>query len=183
MGSIAKPNIAVKLPTMRLDALSQTCTSVQIPPFPPGAQVRLHRCEQCARLDRILPPQRKIPLQGQPIQHPRRQETRPQQLWLPTALPDNQIPLSDRRDAFITGPTSSVAVICFPVDTANADHSHCEAEAAISVLDPSHKPELLLCPGRSDIPPLKELNIGKIACKVVLDGLEGLPLTVPLETT
>ncbi|KAB5518076.1 hypothetical protein GE09DRAFT_1260006 [Coniochaeta sp. 2T2.1] len=114
---------------------------------------------------------------------PTRKLVRTTSASLQRSLATKYLSLIAQRDAFIAGPASSAAVICFPVDSSDPGHSRREAEATISVLDPTQKPELVFCPGPGDIPPLSELNVDRIACKVVLDGLEGLPLTVPLETT
>lgn len=102
---------------------------------------------------------------------------------LQRSLATKYLSLITQRDAFIAGPASKTAVICFPVDAADPERSRREAEMTISALDETQRPELVFCRGPSEIPDLGKLGVGRVAVKVVLDGLEGLPLTVPLEKT
>jgi hypothetical protein len=102
---------------------------------------------------------------------------------LQRSLASKYLSLIPQRDAFIAGSKESSAVICFPADANDLEHSRREAEATLSVLHPAQKPELVFCPGPKDIPPLEKIGVHKVAYKIALDGLEGLPLTVPLDTT
>ncbi|KAK4040381.1 hypothetical protein C8A01DRAFT_15727 [Parachaetomium inaequale] len=85
-----------------------------------------------------------------------------------------------QRDAFISGNTP---VILFNLGRTpkEAEHDRRDAEATISVLDPSQRPELIFCPGPSNIP-MEEHGLDKLQYKVILDGLEKYPLTHDLET-
>lgn len=97
-------------------------------------------------------------------------------------LASKYLSLLPQRDGFIAGSAERSVVICFPVD--GTDHSRQEAEATLSVLDQRQRPELVFVPGPGDVKGLLEKRgIDKIMCKVVLDQLEGLPLTVPTDTT
>lgn len=88
--------------------------------------------------------------------------------------------LIPQREAFISGDTT---VVLFNVDQSSEqiEHDKREAEKTTSVLQASQRPLLLFCPGPEHIP-LQENNIDMVACKVVLDGLEGYPMTCDLET-
>ncbi|KAK3937585.1 putative solid-state culture-specific atp-grasp domain protein [Diplogelasinospora grovesii] len=105
---------------------------------------------------------------------PRRELTKDNvelQKWLATKY----LSLIPQREAFIAG---SAPVILFNVDQTPAQvaHDRREAEATVSVLDPSQRPELIFCPGPSQIP-MREHGIDRIAYKIALDGLENYPLT------
>ncbi|KAK4157362.1 hypothetical protein C8A00DRAFT_40207 [Chaetomidium leptoderma] len=85
-----------------------------------------------------------------------------------------------QRDAFISGNTP-VVLFNLGQTPEQIEHDRREAEATISVLDPSQRPELIFCPGPSKIP-MKEHKIDKLEYKVTVDGLEDYPLTHDLET-
>jgi hypothetical protein len=185
MGSVSKPDTAVELPTIRLDT---TLAELYKRPDPSASSQRIGfvftGVNSALDLTDSFPRNEKFLYQDSPFNTlPTKKLVRSTSASLQRSLATKYLSLTAQRDAFIAGPASSAAVICFPVDAADPDHSRREAEATMSVLDPSQKPELVFCPGPTDIPPLKELKVDRIACKVVLDGLEGLPLTVPLETT
>ena len=88
--------------------------------------------------------------------------------------------LIPQRDAFIAGPTP---VVLFNLDQTpeQVEHDRREAEATLAVLDPGQAPELVFCPGPESIP-VAAAKIDMIAYKLALDGLEGYPLTVDLDT-
>ncbi|KAK4238433.1 hypothetical protein C8A03DRAFT_15106 [Achaetomium macrosporum] len=85
-----------------------------------------------------------------------------------------------QRDAFVSG---NAPVILFNLGQTpeQREHDRRQAEATISVLDPSQRPELIFCPGPAKIP-IKEHGIDRLQYKVVLDGLQGYPLTHDVET-
>ncbi|KAH8902984.1 hypothetical protein BR93DRAFT_886197 [Coniochaeta sp. PMI_546] len=185
MGSISKPDTAVKLPTIKLDTTladlykhaSSKASTQRIGFVFTGVNSALDLTDSFPRNEKFL-------YQDSPFNTlPTEKLIRRSSPSLQRSLAAKYLSLIAQRDAFIAGPASSAAVICFPADASDPEHSRREAEATISVLDPSQKPELVFCPGPANIPPLNELNVDRIACKVVLDGLLGLPLTVPLETT
>ncbi|OIW34161.1 hypothetical protein CONLIGDRAFT_641215 [Coniochaeta ligniaria NRRL 30616] len=185
MGSIATPETAVKLPTIKLDT---TLADLYKNTNPNASAQRIGfvftGVNSALDLTDSFPCNEKFLYQDSPFNTlPTKKLVRTASASLQRSLATKYLSLIAQRDAFIAGPASSAAVICFPVDASDPEHSRREAEATISVLDPSQKPDLVFCPGPADIPPLKELKVDRIACKVVLDGLEGLPLTVPLETT
>ncbi|KAJ9136950.1 Solid-state culture specific [Coniochaeta hoffmannii] len=185
MGSYPKPDTAVKLPTITLDT---TLADLYARATPKAASSRIGfvftGVNSALDLTDSFPRNDKFLYQDSPFNTlPTKKLVRTTSASLQHSLATKYLSLIAQRDAFIAGPASSAAVICFPVDAADPEHSRREAEATISVLDPSQRPELVFCPGPAYIPPLSELNVDRIACKVVLDGLEGLPLTVPLETT
>ncbi|KAL2192495.1 hypothetical protein P885DRAFT_47605 [Corynascus similis CBS 632.67] len=84
-----------------------------------------------------------------------------------------------QRDAFVSG---RAPVIFFHMGRtpSEMEHDRREAEATLSVLDPSQQPELIFCPGPSDIP-LAKHGIEKLLYKLAVDKFETLPLTHPLE--
>ncbi|GJC89615.1 hypothetical protein ColLi_12453 [Colletotrichum liriopes] len=88
--------------------------------------------------------------------------------------------LIPQRDAFISGDT---AVVLFNIDETEKQklHDKREAERTISVLTKKQRPDLIFCPGPSEIP-VREAGIDLIAYKLVLDGLEDYNLIVPPET-
>ncbi|EGZ78083.1 hypothetical protein NEUTE2DRAFT_101684 [Neurospora tetrasperma FGSC 2509] len=93
--------------------------------------------------------------------------------------------LIPQRDAFITGGPHTPTII-FNVSPGSASqeaHDRHEAEATIAVLSPEQRPKLVFCSGPAEIP-VKELGIGRLAVKVMLDDLErkGYPLVVNQET-
>jgi hypothetical protein len=97
-------------------------------------------------------------------------------------LAHKYLSLIPQRDAFIAGSAERSVVICFPVD--GTEHSLREAEATLGVLDERQRPELVFVPGPGDVKGLLgKMGIDRLMCKVVLDQLEALPLTVPLDTT
>ncbi|KAK4246045.1 hypothetical protein C7999DRAFT_42507 [Corynascus novoguineensis] len=84
-----------------------------------------------------------------------------------------------QRDAFVSG-RAPVVFFHMGRTPGEMEHDRREAEATLSVLDPSQRPELIFCPGPSDIP-LAEHGIDKLLYKLAVDELETLPLTHPLE--
>jgi hypothetical protein len=96
------------------------------------------------------------------------------------SLAKKHLSLIPQRDAFISG---STPVIFFNLAQTpeQLEHDRREAEATMSVLDPSQRPELIFCPGPSKIP-MKEHGIDKLEYKIILDGLQDYPLTHDLET-
>ncbi|KAK1658676.1 solid-state culture-specific ATP-grasp domain-containing protein [Colletotrichum godetiae] len=89
--------------------------------------------------------------------------------------------LIPQRDAFISGDT---AVILFRINDSKKQklHDSREAERTLFVLSKTQQPDLIFCPGPSEIP-IKEAGIDLIAYKIVLDGLESYNnLIVPPET-
>jgi hypothetical protein len=185
MGSIAKADTAVKLPTIKLDTtLADLYGRTDAKTSSPRVGFVFTGVNSALDLTDSFPRNEKFLYQDSPFNTlPAKKLVRTTSASLQRSLASKYLSLVAQRDAFIAGPASSAAVICFPVDAADPEHSRREAEATLSVLDPSQKPELVFCRGPAEMPPLEELNINRIACKVVLDGLEGLPLTVPLETT
>ncbi|OHE98279.1 solid-state culture specific ATP-grasp domain-containing protein [Colletotrichum orchidophilum] len=88
--------------------------------------------------------------------------------------------LIPQRDAFISGDTP---VILFHLSNSTRQKSHdrSEAQKTLSVLATPQRPDLIFCPGPSEIP-VKQAGIDRIACKFVPDGLETYKnLVVPPE--
>ncbi|KAK4102365.1 hypothetical protein N658DRAFT_554375 [Parathielavia hyrcaniae] len=96
------------------------------------------------------------------------------------SLAKKHLSLIPQRDAFISG-TAPVIFFNLGRSPEQVEHDRREAEATISVLDPSQRPELVFCPGPSKIP-MQEHSINKLEYKVIFDGLEAYPLTHDLET-
>jgi hypothetical protein len=183
---VAKPETAIKLPTVTLDTtLAELYKRASPAAFSHRIGFVFTGVNSALDLTDSFPRNEKFLYQDSPFNTlpTRKLVGTTTSASLQRSLATKYLSLIAQRDAFIAGPASSAAVFCFPADAADPDHSRREAEATISVLDPAQKPELVFCPGPADIPPLNKLNIDRVACKVVLDGLEGLPLTVPLETT
>lgn len=185
MGSVAKPDTAVHLPTITLDT---TLADLYKRANPKASTQRIGfvftGVNSALDLTDSFPRNEKYLYQDSPFNTlPTKRLVRRASASLQRSLAAKYLSLIAQRDAFISGPASSAVVICFPVDASDPEHSRREAEATISVLDLFQRPELVFCPGPADIPPMDQLKVHKVACKVVLDGLEGLPLTVPLEVT
>ncbi|KAK4124806.1 hypothetical protein N657DRAFT_643563 [Parathielavia appendiculata] len=183
MGSVgtAGAPAEVKLPTIKLDT---TLTELYRQASPKNANIRLGwvSCGITSGVDFtpdfprnvkfvyedqtfVSTPSRKLSHGNGRLQH---------------ALAKKHLSLIPQRDAFISGATP---VIFFNLGRSpkQVEHDRREAEATISVLDPSQRPELVFCPGPSKIP-MKEHGIDKLEYKVVFDGLEAYPLTHDLET-
>ncbi|KAK0634011.1 hypothetical protein B0T14DRAFT_415307 [Immersiella caudata] len=178
MGSIV-PDI--KLPTIHLDT---TLAELYRLASPRNANRRLGLvfCGVNSALDLSpnFPRNTKYLYQDSPFNTIPRQHLTPSNITLQKSLATKYLSLIPQRDAFIAG---RAPVILFNVDTSpeTIEHDRREAEATISVLDPSQRPELVFCPGPGSIP-IKEYGIDKIAYKIVLDGLKKYPLTHDLET-
>ncbi|KAK0655187.1 hypothetical protein B0T16DRAFT_486816 [Cercophora newfieldiana] len=182
MGSVenAIPS-GIKLPTIKLDT---TLAELYQRASPKNAHVRLGLvfCGVNSGLDLSpeFPRNTKYLYQDSPFNTIPRQELTTENVELQKSLAMKYLSLIPQRDAFISG---RAPVILFNVDQTpeQIEHDRREAEATISVLDPSQRPELVFCPGPSSIP-MKEYGIEKIAYKIVLDGLQNYPLTNDLET-
>ncbi|KAI6333426.1 hypothetical protein MCOR29_000993 [Pyricularia oryzae] len=87
--------------------------------------------------------------------------------------------LIPQRDAFIAG-SGPVVMFNLAETDAQKKQDRTEAERTIAVLDEAQRPEVIFCPGPGEIP-VEELGIDVVACKLMLDGLEGLPLVVPAD--
>ncbi|KAL9096631.1 MAG: hypothetical protein Q9165_001118 [Trypethelium subeluteriae] len=87
--------------------------------------------------------------------------------------------LTPQHDAFISGDT---VVIMFHVDDSDAQiaHDKSEAEESIENLNPQQKPRFVFCPGPGKIH-FEEAEVDALTYKLVLDGLDQYPLTVPLD--
>ncbi|KAK4234587.1 hypothetical protein C8A03DRAFT_18537 [Achaetomium macrosporum] len=96
------------------------------------------------------------------------------------SLAKKHLSLIPQRDAFVSG-AAPVVLFHMGQSPEDVEHDRREAEATMSVLDPSQRPELIFCPGPSAIP-MAEYGIDKLEYKVIFDGLQGYPLTHDLET-
>jgi hypothetical protein len=96
------------------------------------------------------------------------------------SLAKKHLSLIAQRDAFISG-TTPVIFFNLGQTPEQLEHDRREAEATMSVLDPSQRPELIFCPGPSKIP-MKEHGIDKLEYKIILDALQDYPLTHDVET-
>ena len=85
-----------------------------------------------------------------------------------------------QRDAFVSG---DMTVIIFNTDQSDERtfHSRNEAEKTLNALHPTQRPQLLFLPSPRSIS-LEENGIDLLASKIILDGFDGYPFTVDLET-
>ena len=88
--------------------------------------------------------------------------------------------LIPQRDAFAAG---NMPVILFDSDRTEKDlgHSKEEAERTISSLTAAQRPKLLFFSDPTKIS-LNEYGVNRLATKTAFDGVEGLPLTLDLDT-
>jgi len=182
MGSLESPiPPGVKLPTIKLDA---TLAELYKRASPKNANTRLGFvfCGVNSGLDLSpeFPRNTKFLYQDSPFNTIPRQELTTDNVELQRSLAMKYLSLIPQRDAFIAG---RAPVVLFNVGHTpeKVAHDQREADATMSVLDPSQKPELVFCPGPASIP-MSEYGIDKIAYKIVLDGLRDYPLTHDLET-
>ncbi|GAB1312470.1 Putative solid-state culture specific ATP-grasp domain-containing protein [Madurella fahalii] len=182
MGSVDPSAPAgIKLPTIKLDT---TLAELYKRANPKNAGVRLGlvSCGVTSGLDLTpdFPRNTRFPYQDQPLNTEPRQELTVGNADLRKSLAKKYLSLIPQRDAFISGP---MPVIFFNLDQTpqQIERDRREAEATISVLDPSQRPDLVFCLGPSMIP-LQDHGIDKLDFKVALDGLQGYPLTHDLET-
>lgn len=182
MGSVnsAIPE-GVKLPTIKLDT---TLAELYRRASPKNANIRLGLvfCGVNSGLDLSpeFPRNTKYLYQDSPFNTVPRQELTTDNVDLQKSLAMKYLSLIPQRDAFISG---KAPVILFNVDQTpeQIEHDRREAEATISVLDPTQRPELVFCPGPASIP-MEEYGIDRIAYKIVADGLQNYPLTHDLDT-
>ncbi|KAK0725793.1 hypothetical protein B0H67DRAFT_571563 [Lasiosphaeris hirsuta] len=182
MGSVVGPiPAAITLPTIKLDT---TLAELYRRASPKNANIRLGLvfCGVNSGLDLSpdFPRNTKFLYQDSPFNTVPRQALTTSNVDLQKSLAMKYLSLIPQRDAFIVG---NAPVILFNTSQAaeQVEHDRREAEATISVLDPSQYPELIFCAGPERIP-MKEHGIDKITYKIVLDGLENYPLTHSLET-
>ncbi|EON97856.1 putative solid-state culture specific atp-grasp domain protein [Phaeoacremonium minimum UCRPA7] len=182
MAAADKPHLpAVKLPKIKLDT---TIAELFKRAKPQDAEKRLGLvlCGVNCGMDLSpdFPRNTKFLYQDSPFNTIPRQDLSNGNIELQKSLAMKYLSLIPQRDAFISG---NAAVVLFNVDQTpeQMEHDRHEAEATISVLDSSQRPELIFCPGPAKIP-VKEHHIDKIAYKLALDGLQEYPLTIDLET-
>ncbi|KAH6855382.1 hypothetical protein B0I37DRAFT_389019 [Chaetomium sp. MPI-CAGE-AT-0009] len=182
MGSMGPRTLAgVKLPTVKLDT---TLTELYRQACPRNASTRLGwiSCGVTSAVDLTpdFPRNTKFVYQDQPFIKASSHELREGNANLRRSLAKKYLSHIPQRDAFVSG---NAAVIFFNLNRTpeQVEHDRREAEATISVLDPSQRPELIFCPGPSNIP-MKKYGIDRLEYKVVLDGLDKYPLTHDLKT-
>ncbi|KAL2255526.1 hypothetical protein VTK26DRAFT_3186 [Humicola hyalothermophila] len=109
-----------------------------------------------------------------------RETLRRDNVELQRSLSRKYLSLIPQRDAFVSGNTP---VIFFHTGNTpeQVEQDRREAEETLSILDPSQRPQLIFCPGPSEIP-IREHGIDRLLYKIALDGLESFPLTHSLET-
>ncbi|KAK0390539.1 hypothetical protein NLU13_0043 [Sarocladium strictum] len=93
---------------------------------------------------------------------------------------DDKSDAAKLRDAFISGDTS-VLLFYIGSDKDQKAHDKAEADRTMAVLDRTQQPELLFCPGPSELP-IKDANIDLVAYKIALDDLDKYNLLIPAET-
>ncbi|SPQ19843.1 d4653150-3f13-4d9f-a910-56b8c7cf7620 [Thermothielavioides terrestris] len=181
MGSVAARNGAsVKLPRIKLDT---TFTELYKRASPKDASTRLGwiSCGVSTGIDLTagFPRNTKFVYQDQAFVKAAGPELNNGNAGLQWSLAQKYLSLIPQRDAFVSG---STPVIFFNLDRTpeQLEHDRREAEATISVLEPSQRPELIFCPGPAEIP-VKEHRIDKLEYKVIADALERYPLTHDLE--
>lgn len=182
MGSITpKAPARVKLPTITLDT---TLAELYQQACPDNAGTRLGWIScgitSAVNLTPDCPRNTKFVYEDQPFIKASSHELNNANTNLPRSLAKKYLSHIPQRDAFVSGNTP---VILFTLGRSpeEVEHERREAEATISVLDPSQRPELIFCSGPSNIP-VKQCRIDKLAYKVALDGLDKYPLTHDLET-
>jgi hypothetical protein len=170
-----------KLPTVKLDT---TLTELYKRARPDDAVTRLGwvSCGVTSGVDLTpdFPRNTKFIYQDQAFITASRRELRNGNGKLQWSLAKKYLSHISQRDAFVSG---NAPVVLFHLGQTPEQHAHDrrQAEATLSVLDPSQRPELIFCPGPAKIP-MKEHGIERLQYKVVLDGLERYPLTHNLET-
>ncbi|KAL2020558.1 hypothetical protein VTK56DRAFT_8146 [Thermocarpiscus australiensis] len=182
MGSVESATpAAITMPTVKLDT---TISELYKRASPSNASARLGwlSCGVTSAIDITpdFPRNTEFLYQDQAFNAIPRRDLRRDNVELQRSLAKKYLSLIPQRDAFITG---HAPVILFNANQtpAQVEHDLRQAEATISVLDPSQRPELIFCPGPSKIP-IKEHAIDRLMYKVILDGLDSYPLTHPLET-
>ncbi|KAK3290322.1 uncharacterized protein B0H64DRAFT_427854 [Chaetomium fimeti] len=171
----------IKLPTVKLDT---TLTELYQKACPNKAGTRLGwiSCGVTSAVDLTpdFPRNTKFIYQDQAFIKASSHALREGNANLRRSLANKYLSHIPQRDAFVSG---KAVVILFNLGRTpeQVEHGRREAEDTISVLDPSQRPELIFCPGPSDIP-VKEHGIDRLEYKVVLDGLDKYPLTHDLET-
>ncbi|KAK3311554.1 uncharacterized protein B0T15DRAFT_387943 [Chaetomium strumarium] len=182
MGSIGTRVMAgPKLPTVKLDT---TITELYKRACPDEAVTRLGwvPCGVTSGVDLTpdFPRNTKFIYQDQAFITASRHELRNGNGKLQWSLAKKYLSHISQRDAFVSG---NAPVILFNLGQTpeQREHDRRQAEATISVLDPSQRPELIFCPGPAQIP-VKEHGIERLQYKVVLDDLQRYPLTHDLET-
>lgn len=182
MGSLGAQNPAgVKLPTIKLDT---TLDELYKRASPDSSRTQLGwvSCGVTSGVDLTpaFPRNTKFIYQDQAFTAAPRHALNNGNATLQRSLAEKYLSHIPQRDAFVSGNTK---VIFFNIgqDPGQIEHERREAEATISVLDPSQRPEIIFCPGPSKIP-MKEHGIDRLEYKVVIDSLQGYPLTHDLET-
>ncbi|KXX82350.1 hypothetical protein MMYC01_201278 [Madurella mycetomatis] len=182
MGSVDPPASAeIKLPTIKLDTTLAELYK-RASPKTTGIRLGLVSCGVTSGLGLTpdFPRNTQFPYQDQPLNTMPRRELTVRNADLRKSLAKKYLSLIPQRDAFISG---AMPVIFFNLNQTpqQIERDRREAEATISVLDPSQRPDLVFCPGPSKIP-LQDHGIDRLDFKVALDGLKGYPLTHDLET-
>jgi hypothetical protein len=181
MGSIEGPAMAgVKLPIIKLDT---TIAELYKRANPNKANTRVGwvSCGVTSgvNLTDDFPRNAKFVYQDQAIITTPRQKLSHGTAELQRSHTKKYLGLISQRDAFISGDTP---VIFFNLGQTpeQIEHDRREAEATISVLDPSQRLELVFCPGPAKIP-VKQHGIDQLQYKIALDDLASYPLTHDLE--
>ncbi|KAK3331282.1 hypothetical protein B0H66DRAFT_546203 [Apodospora peruviana] len=183
MGSVTKPTDgggSINLPTIKLDmTLAELYKQASSSPEKLGFVF----CGVNSGLDLNpdFPRNTKFLYQDSPFNTVPRHDLSKDNAGLQRSLAIKYLSLIPQRDAFISGAGCPVILFNLGQSPEQVEHDRHEAEATISVLDPSQRPELVFCAGPSNIP-VEEKGIDKLAYKVVLDGLEKYKLTHDLET-
>lgn len=181
MGSVGEQaSSKVKLPTVKLDT---TLVDIYRRACPENAGARLGwvSCGVTTAVDLTpnFPRNTKFVYQDQALITASQAELHNGNAKLQRSLAQKYLSHIPQRDAFITGNTP---VIFFSLGQTpeEIEHDRRDAEATLSVLDPSQRPQLIFCSGPSTIP-MKEHAIDTLEYKVVIDGLDRYPLTHDLE--
>ncbi|KAK4231034.1 hypothetical protein QBC38DRAFT_467658 [Podospora fimiseda] len=183
MGSIEDTTTlaGIKLPTVTLD---KTLTELYHQADPEYENIRLGMvfCGVNSALDinPDFPRNTRYPYQDGPFINEPKQKLTAKNRKLQKTLAIKYLSLLPQRDAFIAGKSP---VIMFRKSRSQEQLSHDlkEAETTLSVLDPSQRPEIIFCPGPSQIP-MEKHKIDKLTYKVSVDELSKHPLDHDLET-
>ncbi|KAI9661939.1 MAG: hypothetical protein M1821_009179 [Bathelium mastoideum] len=126
-----------------------------------------------------IPRNAKYIYQDSPFNNLPQSELTEENAELQRSLAIKYLSLVPQRDAFISGNT---AIIMFHLDESEQQiaHDKSEAEKSVAHLDPRQKPRFIFCSGPGSIP-FEEAEVDALAYKIVLDGLDRYPLTVPLD--
>ncbi|KAL2136548.1 hypothetical protein VTI74DRAFT_3093 [Chaetomium olivicolor] len=181
MGSVGARTLAgVKLPTIKLDTTLAELYKRALPKND-NSRIAWVSCGTSSGVDLTpdVPRNAKYIYEEQVFVTASRNDLKNGNAALQASLAKKYLSHIPQRDAFITGNAPAV-FFNLSQTPEQVEHDRREAEETISVLDPSQRPNLIFCPGPAKIP-MKEHGIDKLQYKVILDGLEGYPLTQDLE--